>query len=122
MPKRILFCDDNANQRRYYGRATDSLGHQSVIVDDGARAWELIQSGEHFDLIFSDNDMPELTGIEFLRLVRTHEATKQTPFVLFTGSDSAALEREARELGAVFEDKGALRSLLDIIGENVPKQ
>ena len=63
--------------------------------------------------------MPEMTGIELLRLVRANEAAKQTAFVLFTGNDSVALEREARELGAVFEDKGALRSLLDIISDNL---
>jgi CheY-like chemotaxis protein len=121
MAKRILFCDDNADLRRYYGRAVERLGCESVIVDDAARAWEVVQSGEHFDLIFSDNDMPELTGIEFLKLVREHEATKQTAFVLFTGNDSSELERTARELGACFEDKGNMRSLLVIIGENLPK-
>jgi CheY-like chemotaxis protein len=77
--KRILYADDYVGFKDYFCRAADRLGHEPVFVDDAARAWELIRAGTHFDLIISDNDMLELTGIELLKLVRSNPATLETP-------------------------------------------
>jgi two-component system chemotaxis response regulator CheY len=108
--KRILYCDDYVGFGDHFRRAAQRLGHEPVFVNDAARAWELIQAGEQFDLIISDNDMPEMTGLEFLKLVRSYPATQDTPFVMYTASDDADLPKAVSILRASFESKGAMMS------------
>lgn len=119
--KRILYADDFVGFKDYFCRAAERLGHEPVFVDDGARAWELIQAGKHFDLIISDNDMPELTGIELLKLVRNHPVTLETPFVIYSANDSWRLQLDVAELGASFVSKATSLSFPYIIAEYLPK-
>jgi two-component system chemotaxis response regulator CheY len=116
---RILYAEDNSLLRQGFERIAEFMGHQSVIVDDAARAWELIRDGERFDLIVSDNDMPEMNGLEFLKKVRSNPSTKYTPFVLFTGNDSVELKQAVIDLRATFEAKSKMRSVQVIINEHI---
>lgn len=118
MRKRVLFCDDSAFTRQVYEKMAKDLRLDRVIVDDAASGWELIRNGEHFDLIVSDNDMPKLSGIRFLELIRNHESVAETPFVLFTAKKSDDLRGRAVELGAVFEIKGDLQTIREMLIEN----
>jgi len=118
---RILYADDDADLRQFFRRAAGVTGHECVIVDNAIHAWELLQSGERFDLIVSDYNMPSMNGLEFLKKVRGFGATKNTPFVLYTGNDSSELKSEVIQLEAVFEFKGAMKSLRDTISENLPQ-
>ena len=47
-----------------------------------------------------DNQLPDLTGIEVIRLLRSDPSTLTMPLVMFTSSASADLERDARRAGA----------------------
>jgi CheY-like chemotaxis protein len=62
-------------------------------------ALSLLGNGE-FDGVLVDNHLPDLSGTEFVRLVRSDPRTLSLPLVLFTGSSSPDVEREARNAGA----------------------
>lgn len=117
--KRILYCDDYVGFEPYFIRAASRLGHEPVFVNDAARAWELIQAGEHFDLIISDYDMSEMDGLNFLKLVRDHLITKETPFVLYSANDSTELPAEVLALKGIFVSKATLFSWADLISSNL---
>jgi two-component system chemotaxis response regulator CheY len=51
-------------------------------------------------IIFSDFNMPEMDGIEFLRSVRTDPQLRSTGFVLLTGRADADLVKRAAQFGA----------------------
>ena len=53
-----------------------------------------------FDGVLVDNGLPDLSGIELIRLLRADPQTLTLPIVLFTGTDSAEVERDARRAGA----------------------
>jgi len=53
---------------------------------------------EPFDCVVSDYQMPETTGIEFLKAVR--ESYPSLPFILFTGEGSEAVASDAISAGA----------------------
>ncbi len=55
---------------------------------------------EDFDGVLVDNGLPDLTGVEFIRLLRADPRTLSIPIVLFTGAASAEVERSARLAGA----------------------
>ena len=55
---------------------------------------------EHYDVIISDYEMPEMNGIEFLKGLRA--ANNTIPFIIFTGRGSAEVATEALDNGADF--------------------
>ena len=75
-------------------------GSAEVVVaytaDEGLAA---VGSGD-FDGVLIDNGLPDLSGVELIRLLRADPKTLTTPLVLFTGTDSAEVERDARRAGA----------------------
>jgi two-component system chemotaxis response regulator CheY len=56
--------------------------------DDGVNAWPLIESasaeGASFDFIISDWNMPEMSGIELLKKVRSTDHSSKIPFIMVT--------------------------------------
>lgn len=111
---RILYADDNADLRRSFSRAAERLDHKIVAVDDAARAWELLDKGEQFDLIISDFDMPEMNGGDFLRKVKADPRTAKIPFALISGHDDQDFVDTVTDMGARFYSKAKL-SIYDMI-------
>jgi DNA-binding response OmpR family regulator len=70
-----------------------------VEATDSDTALTLIGTQE-FDGVLVDNGLPDLSGVEFIRLVRSDPKTLTLPLVLFTGASSPHMEREARHAGA----------------------
>ena len=57
-------------------------------ADDGAPAWDMIQqaheSGEPFEFIVSDWNMPQMTGLDLLKNIREDDRFKDLPFLMVT--------------------------------------
>ncbi|MGD0528203.1 MAG: ATP-binding protein [Polyangiaceae bacterium] len=71
-PLSVLVCEDDAVNQVVLRAMLERLGHTVELVDDGARAWELLQT-KRFDLMVTDVEMPGLDGVELTRRVRTRE-------------------------------------------------
>lgn len=115
---RILYADDNADLRGHFERVLPRMGHEVVVVDDAVHAWALLDSGQQFDCIISDWEMPQMDGLSFLRKVRGDTRTKDIPFVLVSGRDKFGgrpLKDVCAEANATYFDKMSL-SIRDIIG------
>ena len=69
-PRRILIVDDEENVCRALCRSLCKEGYELATSNDPAAALELL-SREKFDLVLSDHLMPNMTGLEFLKIVRT---------------------------------------------------
>ena len=81
-PRRILVVDDEPVIRRINAMVLDHAGYYVDTAEDGAFAWESLKSG-HYDLMITDNNMPNLTGMELLKKLY---ATRMTlPFIMATG-------------------------------------
>jgi two-component system chemotaxis response regulator CheY len=99
---KILIADDSRAMRQVIAhmlREAGFRGHQILEAKDGAQALEVVAADEP-DLIISDWNMPEMTGIEFLQKLR--EADNQTPFGFVTTEVSAAMRSLATASGARF--------------------
>ncbi|MDP9101792.1 MAG: Flp pilus assembly complex ATPase component TadA [Actinomycetota bacterium] len=95
---RLLVVDDDPNIVSFVEAAL--AGAVDVVgVLDAEQGLALIGS-EHFDGVLVDNGLPDLGGVEFIRLVRNDPRTLTLPLILFTGSDDASLELRARHAGA----------------------
>jgi CheY-like chemotaxis protein/tetratricopeptide (TPR) repeat protein len=63
----------------------------------GAAALEKLESGERFDVLIFDNELPDITGIDLIRRTRALARRQQTLIIMFSGSE---VEMEARRAGA----------------------
>jgi two-component system, chemotaxis family, chemotaxis protein CheY len=56
--------------------------------------------GKVYDVIFSDIEMPNMNGMEFLKRVRKHTTAAQTPVVMLSTLDSPEMQTKLKQLGA----------------------
>jgi type IV pilus assembly protein PilB len=95
---RLLVIDDDPNVCSFI---TTALTGAAEVVSVGTAEAALTAVGEQeFDGALVDNVLPDLMGIELIRLLRADPRTLTLPLVLFTGSDNPDLERDARRAGA----------------------
>ena len=73
----------------------DEPMYEIVSATSGRQALEILDE-QHFDLIMLDVNMPEMDGLETLRLIRKKH---QTPVVLMTGDKSLDTSVGFAELG-----------------------
>ncbi len=86
--KRVLVVDDNPKIRKIIGDVLSHRGCETTVVNDGARAIEILeeikaQNGEPFDLVVSDIQMPDRNGYEVFSAVR--RCHPETQVILMTG-------------------------------------
>src|SRR6516162_2843749 len=80
---KILVVDDEAISRRAIVYALEKAQLKSVNMEDPKKALELL-TGNEFDLIFLDVDMPEMSGYELCAKLRALPHLKKTPVVFVT--------------------------------------
>ncbi len=83
--RRLLIAEDDAVSARIMKAALDQAGYDTVVVGDGAEAWNLFQQ-EPVRLIISDWTMPGFDGLELCRRVRATTKLPYTYFILFTAN------------------------------------
>lgn len=101
---KILVVDDMMVMRKVIKRMLNTLGYTNVgDGTDGANGWEAIQeaikAGDPYDLILSDWNMPNMTGIELLKKVRATSGLEKLPFILITAEPKADHIKAATEAG-----------------------
>ncbi|OEU71375.1 MAG: histidine kinase [Desulfovibrio sp. S3730MH75] len=82
---KVLVVDDFATMRRIIKNILRQIGFTNIVeADDGTTAWELLNKDDSIEFIVSDWNMPQMTGIEFLRKVRASEEFADLPFLMVT--------------------------------------
>jgi CheY-like chemotaxis protein len=76
---RILVVDDNAVNRSVTGHQLQRLGYRADFANNGQEAVDAVRR-QAYDLIFMDEQMPVLDGIEATRLIRRGQAAGETNF------------------------------------------
>lgn len=75
---KVLVVDDFSTMRRIVKNILRQLGFSNISeAEDGEKAAALLEI-EKFDIIISDWNMPNMTGIELLRHVRVKPFTADT--------------------------------------------
>lgn len=94
---RILLADDDREVRESLREFLRREGFTIFEADSGLSALEIL-SKEKLTLSILDVDMPGMTGIEVIRIVR--QQRQATPFILMSGDDSRERQTAALEAGA----------------------
>lgn len=97
---RILIVDDFPTMRRIVRNLLKELEFTNADeAEDGQNALTKLR-GEAFDFIISDWNMPNMTGIEFLKAVRSDPTLKNIPFLMITAEAKKENIIEAATAGA----------------------
>jgi two-component system chemotaxis response regulator CheY len=99
---KILIADDSKVMRQIVLRTMRQAGfghHDFVEAADGAEALDKV-AAEAPDLVLSDWNMPNKTGIELLRALRS--SGNAVPFGFVTSEGSEDMRGTAKAAGAMF--------------------
>jgi two-component system chemotaxis response regulator CheY len=99
---KILVTDDSRVMRQIVIRTLRQAGyddHDIIQAENGREAFEMV-GAEKPDLVLSDWNMPEMTGIECLEALRA--AGSQVPFGFVTSEGSPEMREKAANAGALF--------------------
>ena len=98
-PARILVVDDHPHTAELLARVLSQLGLQVHVISatSAHQALEYVKKGA-IDILITDMDMPEMTGLELIKKLQEHPAGSRIVSVLFTASHAPELETRARHL------------------------
>ncbi len=117
----VLLVDDEPSLLEVTRLFLERGGEYAIICASSAReALDRIRE-QRFDVVVSDYDMPEMTGIAFLQTLRSQGDT--IPFIIFTGKGRENVAIEALNSGADFylEKGGDPRSIFAELQQMIRK-
>ncbi len=98
---KLLVVDDMVGMRKFIIKLLKQLGFTDILeASNGVEALEVLQSDQKVEMVFSDINMPEMTGIELLERVRADENLKKLPFVMITSELEKVTVTKALKAGA----------------------
>lgn len=83
--KRILYVEDNFQNKRLVRKILSSRGFEVLEADDGLTGVELA-ARERPDLILMDISLPGIDGVEATRRIKTYAETASIPVVALTAN------------------------------------
>src|ERR1700752_3641719 len=95
---KIAIIEDDAVINQMYRMKFEADGFEVQVADNGKAGLEL---AENFlpDLILLDLQMPEMTGVEALRVIRSNNWGKNIPVIILTNLGIEESPKSLRELG-----------------------
>jgi CheY-like chemotaxis protein len=97
---KILVVDDNAMNRKVFTGLLKKTKIQITEAESGKQCLELVKNS-HYDLIFLDHMMPEMSGVEVFQEMQKWDEypCKDTPKVMLTANALAEAKEEYNRLG-----------------------
>lgn len=94
---KLLIIEDDPDQRELIREALEDHFGAGTVVAVASKAQALAQNLEEFDLILSDYNLPDATGLEMLDAV---QQLSDTPLIMVTGENVGQTAAEAIRRGA----------------------
>ena len=119
MGKTVLIVDDSNTMRKIVARSLRQAGidFDSILeAGDGQEALDVLHANQ-VDVVLSDINMPNMTGLEFLKAKSEDDAIKDIPVIMISTETGADIIDEAKSYGA----KGAIKKPFtpDLINETL---
>ena len=103
MAKTILLTDDSKSIRAVIATVLKVAGYNVIEAGDGQEGLAILKSGKQVDMVITDLNMPNMNGIELLKLQRKRgckalDANK----ALMSAVTTPRQQAEVKELGCHF--------------------
>lgn len=96
--KKILIVDDSAASLAAM-TAVLSGSYRVFPVNSGATALKVLEK-QRPDLILLDVEMPEISGIDLIKIIKSDENLSDIPVIFLTALNDAASKTQGLKLGA----------------------
>jgi two-component system cell cycle response regulator DivK len=96
---KILVVEDNALNIKLFCDLLTAHGHETEPVTDSRDALEAARAF-HPDLVITDIQLPYITGIELMELLRADDQLKNVPIMAVTAYAAAGDDERIRAAGA----------------------
>jgi diguanylate cyclase (GGDEF)-like protein len=107
----LLIVDDSAEDQATYKRYISKTFQQEMFIktlEKGSHAIDFLKTNQ-VDCILLDYQLPDMTGLEFLKLLKKEDAIS-IPVIMLTGSGNEKIAIEALKTGAYdYLNKGDLK-------------
>lgn len=97
---KVLVAEDEPTSLQILVTALNRWGYETETVDDGQKAWSILQKDERPMLAILDWMMPGMTGVEVCRNLRSIETDTPTYMIMLTSLDTDEDIVEGLEAGA----------------------
>jgi CheY-like chemotaxis protein len=99
MKKKILVVDDFASIRDFVCETLQRKGYETIGASNGNEAFKLLTNNPDVNLVLTDYNMPDCTGFELLKKIKSTDSIKAVPVVFLTTESSPDKMRAAKEEG-----------------------
>ena len=96
---KILSVDDSRVIRDLIKAVLTENGHEVITANDGVEGLAAVRN-EQFDLILSDINMPNMTGISMVSKIRNQAGYEHIPILMLTTESSDFKKNKSKNVGA----------------------
>ena len=96
---RLLLVEDSIIIRTQMQRLLKNAGYNVTTAENGLAGLQLVQT-QAFDIVLSDVEMPQMTGLEMTANIRQNKEYDNLPIILITTLASPEDKRRGKEAGA----------------------
>lgn len=97
---KIAIVDDEPINIKIVRKHLQAVGYENFVTTSDARSAIDLISNQHPDVVLLDVMMPEVDGIQILRLTRANQSLRHIPVLILTAATDQATRLRALEAGA----------------------
>lgn len=99
MKKTILVVDDFTSIRDFVCETLERKGYDTIGAANGNEAYKLLADKSSVNLVLTDYNMPDCTGFELLKKIKSNPDVANVPVVFLTTESNPEKMRAAKEAG-----------------------
>lgn len=120
---KVLIVDDSVTTRQLVRIILEAAGYHVDSEADAEQAWRRLSESERFDAVITDIEMPAMSGLDLLGLIRASVRLHDLPVILVSALAEDDNRRRALDLGADaylvksrFDQQKLLSTLEELLG------
>ena len=99
-PSRVLICEDSFTTRELERSIFEAAGFEVETATDGAMGLARLREGLNPDAVVTDVQMPNMTGFELTRAIKSDDTLKSIPVIIVTSLERDEEKAEGIDAGA----------------------
>ena len=112
----VLLVDDSAFFRNMLAPVLKAAGYRVRVAPNAEEGLAALRSGQLFDVVLTDIEMPDMNGFEFAEVIRADQNLNQMPIIAVSSVISPAAVERGRQAGfhdyvAKFDRPGLIAAL-----------
>ncbi len=118
----VLLVDDSAFFRNMLAPVLKAAGYKVRLATNAQEGLATLRSGQTFDVVLTDIEMPDMNGFEFAEVIRSDQHLSQMPIIGLSSLVSPAAIERGRQAGfhdyvAKFDRPGLIAALKEQTAE-----